>query len=77
MPGTPGSRPAGRPGLPEAAEGLAGPRRRRRIRLLLIVAPVTAVLVAVGLVGMHIVTWPVHMTADTSRQHAGSSRKSW
>ncbi len=59
-------------GASEAAEGLAGPRRRRRIRLLLIVAPVTAVLVAVGLVGMHIVTWPVHMTADTSRQHAGT-----
>ena len=59
-------------GASEAAEGVAGPRRRRRIRLLLIVAPVTAVLVAVGLVGMHIVTWPVHMTADTSRQHAGT-----
>ena len=64
-------RATGAPGR-EAAEGLAGPRRRRRIRLLLIVAPVTAVLVAVGLVGMHIVTWPVHLTADTSRQHAGT-----
>ena len=60
-------------GAPEAAEGVAGPRRRRRTRLLLIVAPVIAVLVAVGLVGMHIVTWPVHMTADTSRQQAGTS----
>ena len=65
-------RATGAPEAAEAAEGLAGPRRRRRIRLLLIVAPVTAVLVAVGLVGMHIVTWPVHLTADTSRQHAGT-----
>ena len=40
-------------------------------RLLLIVAPVSAVLVAVGLVGMHFVTRPVHMTADTSRQQPG------
>ena len=56
-----------------AAEGVAGPRRRRRTRLPLIVAPMTAVLVAAGLVGMHIVTRPTHVTADTSRQHAGKS----
>ncbi len=60
-------------GASEAAEGMAGPRRRRRIRLVLIAAPVTAVLVAVGVVGMHIVTWPVHMTADSSRQNPGTS----
>ena len=60
-------------GTPEAEEGVAGPRRRRRTRLLLIVAPVTAVLVAVGLVGMHVVTRPIQVTADTSRQHAGQS----
>ena len=60
-------------GAPEAAEGLAGPRQRRRSRRLLIVAPVIAMLVAVGLVGMHIVTWPVHTTADTRRQQAGTS----
>jgi Glycosyl hydrolases family 16 len=60
-------------GAPEAAEGVARPRRRRRSRLALIVAPVTAVLVAAGLVGMHIVTWPVHMTADASRQNPGTS----
>ena len=58
---------------PEAEEGVAGPRRRRRTRLLLIVAPVTAVLVAVGLVGMHVVTRPIKVTADTSRQHAAQS----
>ncbi len=58
-------------GAPE--EGVARPRRRRRIRLLLTVAPVTAVLVAVGLVGMHIAARPVQATADTSRQHAGKS----
>ena len=57
-------------GAPEAEEGVAGPRRRRRTWLLLIVAPVSAVLVAVGLVGMHFVTRPIHVTADTSRQHA-------
>ena len=60
-------------GAPGAEEGAAGPRRRRRTRLLLIVAPVTAALVAVGLVGMHVVTQPVKATADTSRQHAGQS----
>ena len=60
-------------GAPEAEEGAARPRRRRRTRLLLIVAPVTAVLVAVGLVGMHVVTRPIHVTAHTSRQHAGKS----
>ena len=60
-------------GAPETEEGVAGPRRRRRTRLLLIVAPVTAALVAVGLVGMHVVTQPVKVTADTSRQHAGQS----
>ena len=58
---------------PGAPEGVAGPRRRRRSRLLLIVAPVIAMLVAVGLVGMHIVSWPVHTTADASRQQAGTS----
>ena len=59
---------------PAAAAGEAGSRRRRRrTRLALIVAPVTAMLAAVGLVGMHIVTWPVHLTADTSREHAGTS----
>jgi len=57
-------------GASEAEEGVAGPRRRRRTRLLLIVAPVTAVLVAVGLVGMHLVTRPIQVTADTSQQHA-------
>ena len=40
-------------------------------------APVSAVLVAVGLVGMHVVTQPIHVTADASRphaqQHAGKS----
>lgn len=60
-------------GIPGSAAGEAGPRRRRRTRLALIVAPVTAMLVAVGLVGMHIVTWPVHLTADTSGKHAGTS----
>jgi hypothetical protein len=60
-------------GAPEAARGMAGPGRRRRSRLLLIVAPVLAMLVAVGLAGMHIVSWPVHMTADASRQQAGTS----
>ena len=60
-------------GALEAEEGVAGPPRRRRTRLLLTVAPVTAVLVAVGLVGMHVVTRPIQVTADTSRQHAGKS----
>jgi Glycosyl hydrolases family 16 len=63
----------GAPGVPEAAEGVAGPRRRRRIRSALIVAPVTAVLVAVGLVGMHVVTWRAHTTADASRQSPATS----
>jgi len=64
-------------GAPEAEEGVAGRGRRRRTWLLLIVAPVSAVLVAVGLVGMHVVTQPIHVTADASRphaqQHAGKS----
>jgi hypothetical protein len=60
-------------GAPEAEEGVARPRRRRRTRLLLIVASVTAALAAVGLVGMHVVARPTHVTADTSRQHAGKS----
>jgi Glycosyl hydrolases family 16 len=64
-------------GAPEAEEGVAGPRRRRRTWLLLIVAPVSAVLVAVGLVGMHVVTRPIHVTADAGRPpaqpHAGKS----
>jgi hypothetical protein len=58
---------------PEAEEGVAWLRRRRRRRLPLIMAPVTAVLVVAGLVGMHIVTWPMHATADTSQQNAGKS----
>ena len=73
MPGTPGSRPAGRPGLPRPRRAWPGRAGGAGSRLPLIVAPVIAVLVAVGLVGMHIVSWPVHMTADTSRQQAGTS----
>lgn len=57
---------------PEAEEGVARSHRRRRSRLPLMVAPVTAVLVMVGLAGMHIVTWPAHVTADTSQQDAGT-----
>jgi hypothetical protein len=53
-----------------AENGVARPRRSR---LPFIVAPVTAVLVVVGLVGMHIVTWPMHVTANTSQQYAGRS----
>jgi hypothetical protein len=60
-------------GAPEAAEGVAGPRRRRWTRLPLLVAPVTAVLVAVGLLGMEIVAWPFHMTAHASRQNSWAS----
>jgi Glycosyl hydrolases family 16 len=60
-------------GAPDAEEGVARPRRRRRGLLPLIGAPVIAVLVAVGLVGMHIVTWPVHLTADTDQQDAAKS----
>jgi Glycosyl hydrolases family 16 len=60
-------------GAPEAATGVARPHRRRRSRLPLLVAPVTAALIAVGLVGMHIVTWPIHVTADTSRQPPGKA----
>jgi beta-glucanase (GH16 family) len=41
--------------------------------LVLIVASVTAELVAGGLYGMHVVTQPVHVTADISRQQAGKS----
>jgi hypothetical protein len=37
------------------------------------VAPVTAVLVAVGLLGMEIVAWPFHMTAHASRQNSWAS----
>jgi len=60
-------------GTPEAAEGVAGPRRWRRAWLLLIVASVTAELVAGGLFGMHVVTRPVHVAADISRPRAGKS----
>ena len=60
-------------GGPEADVGVAGPRRRRRTRLLLTVAPVTAMLVAASLVGMHVVTRPIQVTADTSRLHTGKS----
>jgi Glycosyl hydrolases family 16 len=59
-------------GAPQAADA-AGPRRRPRTRLPLIVAAMAAVLVAAGLVGMHMVTRPTHVTAETSRQHAGKS----
>jgi hypothetical protein len=55
-----------------AEEAVAGPRRRRRTQLLLIWAPATAVLVAVGVVGMHVVTRPLQVTADTSHLHAGT-----
>jgi Glycosyl hydrolases family 16 len=58
---------------PEAAEHVAGPRRRRRTRLPLLVAPVTAVLVAVGLLGMEIVAWPIHTTAHASRHTSWTS----
>jgi hypothetical protein len=61
----------GAPVTPGAEEGVAGLRQRRRARLLLIVAPVTAVLVAAGVVGMHVVTRPIQVTADISRLHAG------
>ena len=60
-------------GAPDAEEGVARPRRRRRGLLPLIGAPVIAMLVAVGLVGMHVVTWPVYVTADTSQQDAAKS----
>ena len=60
-------------GAPEAEEGVAGSRRGRRARLLLMAASVTALLVAVGLAGMHVVTRPIHVTADISRQHPGKS----
>jgi Glycosyl hydrolases family 16 len=60
-------------GAPEAKKGVARSRRRRRSRLPLIAAPVTAALVAVGLVGMHVVAWPLHGSADTSQQYAGKS----
>ncbi len=59
-------------GAPEADSGMGGPRRPRWTRLLLAVS-VTALLVAAGLAGMHVVSQPVHATADTSRQHAGRS----
>jgi hypothetical protein len=36
-------------------------------------ASVTALLVAVGLAGMHVVNRPIHVTADISRQHPGKS----
>jgi hypothetical protein len=35
------------------------------------VASVTALLASAGLLGMHVATRPIHVTADTSRQHAG------
>jgi Glycosyl hydrolases family 16 len=60
-------------GTAEAQEAVARSHRRRRSRLPLIVAPVTAVLVLLGLAGMHIVTWPAHAAADTSREYAGNS----
>ncbi|MFY9926675.1 MAG: glycoside hydrolase family 16 protein [Streptosporangiaceae bacterium] len=44
--------------------------------LLLMVAPVTAVVVAVALIAMHTVSRPVHATADTSQQYAGKSAES-
>jgi Glycosyl hydrolases family 16 len=59
-------------GAHEAA-GVAGPGRRRRTRLPLLAAPVTALLVAVGLLGMEIAAWPIHLTAHASRQHSWSS----
>lgn len=60
-------------GAPQADEGVAAPGGRRRTRLLLIAAPVTAVLVAVGVVGLHVVTRPIRVTADTTRLHAGKA----
>jgi len=60
-------------GAPEAEASVAGPRRWRRPWLLLIAASVTAELVAGGLFGMHVVTQPVHVTADISRQHTEES----
>lgn len=61
------------PEAPKAAEGVARPRRRRRTRLPLLVAPVTAVLVAVGLLGMEVVAWPFHTTAHASRKNSWAS----
>jgi hypothetical protein len=44
-----------------------GPRRRRRAKVLLIAAPLTAGLVAVALIGMHAINRPVHAAAFTSK----------
>ncbi len=60
-------------GAAEAKRGVAGPRRRRWIQLLLIVPSVTALLAAAGLYGMHVAAQPIHVTADTRQQHAGKS----
>jgi hypothetical protein len=62
----------------EPEQGGARPRWRRltRLGLLLMVAPVTAGVVAVALIGMHAVSRPVHATAYTSQQHAGKSADS-
>ncbi len=60
-------------GAAEAKRGVAGSHRRRWIQLLLIVPSVTALLAAAGLYGMHVTARPIHVTADTSQQHAGKS----
>jgi hypothetical protein len=58
---------------PRGNKGTAGPRRRRRrAALLLILAPVTAGLVVVALIGVQVMNRPIHAAADTSR-YAGTS----
>lgn len=62
----------------ETGEGAARPpwRRLTRLGLLVMVAPVTAVVVAVALIGMHVIGRPAHATAYTSQQYAGKSAES-
>jgi hypothetical protein len=57
---------------PQASKGMAGPGRRRRATLLLILAPVTAGLVVTALIGVQVMNRPIHATADTSR-YTGTS----
>ena len=58
---------------PQAGRGMAGPGRRRRATLLLILAPLTAGLVVAALIGVEVMNRPIHATADTSR-YAGDIR---